>query len=107
MGLRPWLSKRAGCAAQPIGTTQGAAKIIVVEGPFGGVAGAIGAEFEILVFAEARVIVANEPLDRHNPPAVGNNFDATATQTIDLQALIQTASISSLQLHNFIVDSLN
>lgn len=40
-------------------------------------------------------------------PAVGSNFDSTVSQTVDLFATILTANISSMQLHQFILESLN
>lgn len=40
-------------------------------------------------------------------PAVGNSFDATASQVIDTQMLIITTGITSIQLHNYIIESLN
>jgi hypothetical protein len=40
-------------------------------------------------------------------PAVGNNFDATASQVVDLNATITTTAISSFQLNQYILESLN
>ena len=41
------------------------------------------------------------------PPAVGANFDSTAAQVVDFQMLILTASISSIQLQQYFIESLN
>lgn len=40
-------------------------------------------------------------------PAVGGNFDNTIDQLFDLQFLIQTAAITSIQLHQFNFEALN
>lgn len=51
---------------------------------------------------------ANTWLLPDSAPAVGNNFDSTAAQVVDLFATWSASSVSnSIQLHSFILEALN
>src|SRR5438477_91127 len=68
-------SEWAGRVSQHIGAAGRTAEVVVVHGPFGTVTGTIGAELEILVFAEVLVGVSDMATDGDDPFAIGEDLD--------------------------------